>query len=204
MTRRLALAALAALLAVAVAPTALAQSAGKPFGVKSGIVETTTDFMGTQKSTLYFDDFGVRQATVMVTEMAMMGQVHRSTTVTVTAGGYRIEYEVEKKKGKRFKAGVPASTVVDAAGLSAKMKEQYKFKELEAKEFLGKRCVGYFMEPMKGMPVTMYAWNGIPLYSETSMGGPKPIVMKAVSLKVDVPVPADRFVVPADVQLEDY
>ena len=38
------------------------------------------------------------------------------------------------------------------------MNEQYKFKELEAKEFLGKRCVGYFMEPMKGMPVTMYAF----------------------------------------------
>jgi len=73
--------------------------------------------------------------------------------------------------------------------------------DLPPKTIDGKVAKGYEMDAM-GMKVQAWTWKGLMLYSETGLGA-KPIIIAAKSVQADVAVPADRFVVPADVKVTD-
>lgn len=186
--------------AVATTSESSTASAARPFKVKSGIVESTIDLMGEQKQTIYFDDYGTKQA--IVTSMEMMGQ--KSESITINADGWTITYDPAKKEGTKRKAAIGATTsaVPDLSTLSDATKERYKLKEIENREIVGKDAEGYSMEAM-GMPMKVWIWEGIPMRTEVTMSGDKAMVTEVKNLQVDVAVPADRFVVPADVKLTE-
>jgi hypothetical protein len=174
----------------------------KQFEVKSGIIEMKNSMMDGMKQTLYFDEYGAKQATY--TSVEMMGQ--KSENVQVMSGGWNLSYDMKTKKGTKMK--IPANTfsgnspVPSPADLTDEMKKKYNYKELEDREFLGKSAKGYSMSAM-GMDVKVWTWNNVPLYLEMGTGQGKPIVMEATSIKTDVDVPADKFEVPEDVTLEE-
>lgn len=177
-----------------------AATAARPYKVKSGIVETTIDMMGEQKQTMYFDDYGTKQATVTAVEI--MGQ--KSETISITADGWMITYDPAKKEGTKMKAGLAAgsSAVPNIESLTADVKERYKLKETDARSIAGKDAKGFEMEAM-GMPMKVWLWEGIPMRTEVSMGGKQPMVSEVKSIQTDVEIPADRFTVPADVKLKE-
>ena len=173
----------------------------RPFKVKSGIIESTLDLMGEQKQMTYFDDYGAKQSVVLT--MDIMGT--KSEKVTINADGWAIEYDPATKTGTKMRMMTPAGGIagvpsIDA--LSESMKERYKFKEIESRTIAGKEAKGFQMEAM-GMPVKAWTWEGIPLRAEVEMGKGKPMVTEVKKLEVDVPVPAERFAVPADVKLTE-
>lgn len=182
-----------------------ATAAPKKYTVKSGIIEMTTDMMGEQKQTIYFDDYGAREATYTTISMEMMGQKINSSSVKIDADGWTSEFDPDAKTGKKYRSiGMPAggAPTMNFSELTDKMKEDYKYKELETKQIAGKEAKGMSME-MSGMKMKTWVWEGIPLYSEVDMGMKKPMILKVTSLQTDVPVPADKFTVPADIQLQD-
>lgn len=192
----------------AAAPDAAPAAAGSKKGmyeVKSGVLELTNSMSSDMKQTLYFDDYGAKQATYTLLEMKMMGQVIKSETITIEADGWQIEYDAEKKTGtKRKMLGPKAGPMPDIKTLSAKDRAEYKMVELPAKTIAGKECKGYGMD-MMGMKMKAWTWSNLPMYSETQMGSAsdKPMVVEVKSLQVDVPVPADKFKVPEGIALTE-
>jgi hypothetical protein len=175
---------------------------GRRYGVKSGIIEATIDFMGQQKLTTYFDDYGAKEATyaTSTTESGV------SNSISVTANGYRVDYNAEKREGTKMKAtGMLPGVALDATpeSLTEAQKAKYNVKELPARDVLGKKTKGYEMS-ITGVQMKMWLWNGIPIYTENYIGGRStPIIMKATSIKTDVPVPSEKFVVPSDITVKE-
>jgi hypothetical protein len=173
------------------------------FEVKSGIIEMKNSMMTGMEMTMYFDDYGEKQA--MVTKMEMMGT--KREQVQITADGFIISYDATEKTGTKMKApkgsgaGSMGSTP-NFSGLSDEEKKQYKYAEIEGKTVAGKEGKGVSMEIM-GMKVKAWTWKGLPLFVEMSGSEGKGLTMEATKIDTDVAIPADRFVVPADVKISD-
>jgi hypothetical protein len=182
--------------------TSTTTSDRKHYEVKSGIIEMKNSMMDGMKQTLYFDDYGAKQATY--TSMEMMRQ--KSENVQIMNDGWSFSYDAKTKKGTKMKipdnAFSGGSAVPSPADLTDEMKQKYNYKELEDREILGKSAKGYSMSAM-GMDVKVWTWNNVPLYLEMSTGQGKPIIMEATSIQTDVTIPADKFKVPKGVVLED-
>jgi hypothetical protein len=73
------------------------------YEVKSGIVEMSNSMMENMLETLYFDDYGGKQATVTSMDMKVLGQTIHSEHVNIDAGGYHVTYDPRKKTGTRHK-----------------------------------------------------------------------------------------------------
>ncbi len=173
------------------------------FPVKSGIIEWKSDMMGDITITLYFDDHGAKRATYTTTKVEIMRTTHTSREVEIEADGWRINYDLDEKTGTRQKlssldaltgfgsmAGMPdiPKNVTDIPGVE----------ELESRTYFGKEARGYAME-MMGMKVRAWTWEGIAFRTEMDMGGEEPVVVEVTRLELGVDVPADKFVVPADI-----
>jgi hypothetical protein len=190
--------------AVPATAAATAADAAKVFKVKSGIIESTIEMMGNQKQTLYFDDYGAKQA--IVTDVDVMGM--KSQQVVITADGWKYEYDAGKKEGTKTKQMTPPSLpggVPDLDDITDAMKAQFKMKDIEGRTIAGKDAKGYQIELMADMPMKVWVWEGIPLRTEMKLGkdAPKPMVTEVANLQLDIDVPADRFTVPADVKLTE-
>ena len=184
-----------AVLMASCAGAALADPPKGPFGIKSGIVEMTTDFMGDQKQTLYFDDYGRKQALHTTTTVTMFGMTSTSTSIRIDADGKSTEIDVEKKTATRRSAAAPVSSLPDAAQLTEKMKKDYKFEALPDREILGRKCQGFGVV-MMGMPIKGWTWKGLPMLTMTRVGNGM-VTVKVVSLQEDVPVPAEKLILEA-------
>lgn len=60
---------------------------------------------------------------------------------------------------------------------------------------------GKLCEVWEGMGTKSLVWNGIAMKTESKMLGIK-IIQKAVSVKIDVDIPNNRFDIPSDVKFE--
>lgn len=194
-------AALAAVLG-AVLPAA-AQQKG-PFEVKSGILETESDMFGKQTQVLYFDDFGNKQATwsTSAVEMGGIKSVTHKLEIRLPDGtSYNVD--LDAKTGSKMKIDPEVAKAL-AAGMAGQMQKELEVttKDLPAKEFLGKKCKGLEVTAM-GIPTRTWTWKGLPLYTEAALGQGKPVITRATKLQVDVPVPAEKFKVPAGVQIQE-
>jgi outer membrane lipoprotein-sorting protein len=175
-------------------------SAGKMYEVKSGMYEMKNSMMEGMVQTIYFDDYGAKQATFSTAEM--MGV--KTENVQITKDGWNVSYDVKSKKGSKMKvpAAAGSSLVPKLSDLTDELKAKYEYKELESKTILGKETMGYSMNAM-GMKVKAWTWNNIPLYMEMDMGQGAPVIMEVTKLETDIDVPADKFEVPADVTVEE-
>jgi hypothetical protein len=177
----------------------------KRYEIKNGSVEMTNSMMRGAITTLYFDDFGDKSASVTRTSTTMMGQTVDAETWTVHAGGYTIRYDARKKMGTRTKqighAAAAASAGMDAEKLAANA--QATKKELPARTVAGKSCRGVQVSAL-AMTIRTWTWKGLPLYSETFMGAldKPPIVVQATKVDESAPPPS-VFTVPADVKLTE-
>ena len=119
-----------AVLLVAVA--AMAQNGTKYYGIKSGTIKIEMDMMGqTIPSTIYFDDYGAKQATsisMMGMEMTQInkdGKMYKETVAGKECTTYTVEVS---QMGQTVKTtvsvwnGIAMKTVADAGGFSMSQK----------------------------------------------------------------------------------
>jgi hypothetical protein len=169
--------------------------AGAKYAMKSGIIDLKSTMMGMeQKITMYFDEFGKKEASVLT--MEMMGM--KTETRTIKKDGYSYDIDMTKKECKKKKlpgAGDPND--LNFKDMSADMMKKMSIKKEANETFLGKDCEKYVMDykemKMKG---TYLVWNAIPLKTDVDMGGIK-MVMEATKIQENASVPADKFEVPA-------
>ena len=136
-----------------VAVTAMAQN-GR-YGIKSGSYKTSMDMMGNAiEQTVYFDDFGAKEATTM----NMMGM--EMTQITKDGTMYLVN------KGEKSVQEMPGRESVNFLNLTDEVIAKNKIKEAGKETVAGKECTIYNLEGSQmgqTVKMTVSVWNGFPM-----------------------------------------
>lgn len=192
----------------------LFNSTPKRYDLQSGIVTyEPMVIMGiTSLSTLYFDDYGRREARETVTDSNIMGMKSHEKKVDITDGNYVISYEVEKiVNGKDETSKVATKTDMRQAQEMAmqmaktfdveQMKRDFDYREEGTEVVAGVTGTKYsvsFNKERKDQRVYGVLYKKISL--STQMGG---ISVKAQKIEENVAVPASKFEVPSGYTIQE-
>jgi hypothetical protein len=181
----------ATLLALVALPTLAAADAHR-YGIKSGVITFETPIkMGTmtstQKTIVYFDDYGAKEA-----RDDFDGDAVRETTLCDGKTSYRLKH---KAKTARV-----ALKHCDGTEITVAKGHLPKAKALPAVTIAGKPCDAFEQAVGKTGHVTYAGWKGILLQTVTTTGSTT-LTTTATKLE-EVDVPASKFTLPADYQLE--
>ena len=168
-----------------VAATTFAQA--PRYGIKSGSYKTEMDMMGqTITNTVYFDDFGAKEAT----SMSMMGM--EMTQINKDGKMYLVN------KGEKSVQELPQQQqTINYLNLTDEVIAKNKIKETGKETVAGKECTVYSLE-MNQMgqtaKATVCVWKGFTMKTTIDMGG-MTISTKVAEIK-EGPVDAAVFEVP--------
>ena len=169
------------------AVTAMAQDGVKYYGIKSGTIKMEMDMMGQAiTNTIYFDDYGAKQAT-SINMMGMdMTQINKDGKMYLVNKGERSVQEMPVQQQQ-----------INYLALTDEVIAKYKIKEIGKETIAGKECTIYTAEMSQmGQTVktTVSIWNGIAMKTVADMGG-FGISQKVSEIK-EGPVDAAVFEVP--------
>ena len=176
---------LCAVLLVAVA--AMAQNGTKYYGIKSGTIKIEMDMMGqTIPSTIYFDDYGAKQATSISMMGMEMTQINKDGKMYLVNKGEKSVQEMPQQQEQ-----------INYLNLTDEIKAKYKIKEVGKETVAGKECTTYTVEVSQmGQTVktTVSVWNGIAMKTVADAGGFS-MSQKVTEVK-EAPVDAAIFEIP--------
>ena len=176
---------LCAVLLVAVA--AMAQDGTKYYGIKSGSYKTEMDMMGQViTNTVYFDDYGAKQATSMNMMGMEMTQINKDGKMYLVNKGEKSVQEMPQQQEQ-----------INYLNLTDEVKAKYKIKEVGKETVAGKECTTYTVEVSQmGQTVktTVSVWNGIAMKTVADAGGFS-MSQKVTEVK-EAPVDAAIFEIP--------
>ena len=176
---------LCAVLLVAVA--AMAQNGTKYYGIKSGTIKIEMDMMGqTIPSTIYFDDYGAKQATSINMMGMEMTQINKDGKMYLVNKGEKSVQEMPQQQEQ-----------INYLNLTDEVKAKYKIKEVGKETVAGKECTTYTVEVSQmGQTVktTVSVWNGIAMKTVADAGGFS-MSQKVTEVK-EAPVDAAIFEIP--------
>ncbi len=189
-------------------------STPKRYDLQSGIVTyEPMVIMGIKSvSTLYFDDYGRREARETVTDSNIMGMKSHEKKVDITDGNYMISYEVEKMvNGKDETSKVATKTDMRKVKQMAmkmvkgfdpeQMKRDFDYREEGSEVVAGVTGTKYSVSMNKERrDERVYGVLYKKISLSTQMGG---ISIKAQKIEENVPVPASKFEVPAGYTIKD-
>ena len=174
----------AALLA---AVAAMAQDGTKYYGIKSGTIKTEMDMMGqTITNTVYFDDYGAKQATSISMMGMEMTQINKDGKMYLVNKGEKSVQEMPQQQEQ-----------INYLNLTDEIKAKYKIKEVGKETVAGKECTTYTVEVSQmGQTVktTVSVWNGIAMKTVADAGGFS-MSQKVTEVK-EAPVDAAIFEIP--------
>ena len=162
-------------------------------------------------TTLYFDDYGRREARESVTDSNIMGMKSHEKKVDITDGDYMISYEAEKiVNGKDETSKVATKTDLRkfkemamkmGAEIGEQMKKDLDYREEGTEVIAGVTGTKYSIslnKEKKEQRVYGVLYKKISLKSQ--MGG---IIIKAAKIEENASVPAAKFEVPAGYTIKE-
>lgn len=167
---------------------------------KSGVVEYTTKGFSTGKQTLYFDDWGFKNAVIQTMKV---GETTVQNHIIITEGW---TYQINKTEKRYFKVKNDDSEKYRV------LYEKFKNNEDATNELLkqaGGKMIGKekFMEKdcdiweMTTQNSKNWLWKGVILKSVMSMPFGK-LTFEAISIKLDVAIPDSVFAIPQNVEFK--
>jgi outer membrane lipoprotein-sorting protein len=182
-----------------------AKPADAAYDVKSGIVTFENVIRQGMTQIFYFDDYGRKEARYSIMDMEIMGQKISTGNVEIRVDSFLLQYDLQSKEGTKtishISIGGSKDIPKDFSNLTPEFIEDFQLKELETKNILGKECKGYGTTAI-GIRTEVWVWNGIALYSRVFMSkDAKPMEIKASKLEINVPIPADKFQVPPEINI---
>lgn len=178
------------------------------YNIKSGIITYDTEAMGMKMpTTLYFDDYGNIECQEVKMEMEMMGTKVTTHNLTITKDGYIYTIDLTNKTGSKMKMMPNAATAnmsgMDFTNLSEEFLKSMKMKKEGSESVCGKSCDVYSIDnESMGMKGTFAIYNSIPMKTNIEAMG-MPMTMNATKFEENVEIPADKFEVPADIQVTE-
>jgi outer membrane lipoprotein-sorting protein len=175
------------------------------YEVKSGIVTFENVITQGMNQTFYFDDYGNKEARYSIMDVELTEQKVSTGNVEIHIDSFLIRYDLQSREGTKIISHISIGGVKDIpkdfSKLTPEFIEDFNLKELGKKDILGKECKGYEVTVMR-IKTEVWVWNGILLYSKVFMSEDgKAIEIKASNIEVNVPIPADKFKVPSDVNI---
>jgi hypothetical protein len=173
-----------------------------PFGVKSGIVESTLTGLnqGQQTMVLYFDNFGSTQATYTTNTIDLGTEKMVLHTIEIRlADGTVYAVNLDSMTGTSMKNS-PLVTNLLNSPMPTDLQSQMNTTPLADRAFLGKTCSGV-QANVSGVVTKAWTWKGLTLYSEAAVPGGTTIVLQATKLTVNVQISGDKFTVPPGVTM---
>lgn len=167
-------------------------SAGKKYDVKSGIVtlETTMDLGGmniVEKKIVYFDDYGIKEAAETFNDDGTLKETTFSDGKDII-----LLIHANKEAWNRGKAYQGTEMRYDREGVEA----VGKAKKVANINVAGKDCDAYeFKDENTKTTNTFAGYKHILVYMKQD--GAMNSITKATKIEEDVPVPAEKFTVPA-------
>ena len=172
----------------------------KRYQLESGIVEYEVTGMQNGLIILYFDDYGMREASYENTILEMFGVQQETNTVNYLDGYWQYNVNVTTKTGTKTKNTMLESIVengnnTDLEEVGMEMFVSMGGKQTGEESFMGKTCEVWTLE---SMGTTMWIWKGVPLKTETNMMG---ILMnrRATMFEENVSIPPEKLNIPDDI-----
>ena len=167
------------------------------YEVKSGIVTMEMDMMGRKVvQEIYFDDYGAKQATIM----EFQGKKMRAIDVK----GENVMIDDENKTATKMPAMGMTNEKINFLDKSEKNIKKNKIKEIGTEVVAGKECTKYSVAVfMMGQVLkqTVWVYKGITLKSSISTDFGE-MVQVATNLVEDVEIPAETFVLPEGIKVQ--
>ncbi len=188
-------------------------STPRRYELQSGIVTYEPMVLMGIKSvtTLYFDDYGRREARESVTDSNIMGMKSHEKKVDITDGDFMISYEAEKiVNGKDETSKVATKTDLRkfkemamkmGAEIGEQMKKDFDYREEGSEVIAGVTGTKYSVSlnrEQKDQRVYGVLYKKIAL--KTQMGA---ITVKAATIEENVAVPATKFEVPTGYTIKE-
>lgn len=176
----------------------------KRYGIKSAIIEYELSGLQQGSKTLYFDDWGMRQAEYTRMILSVGGYTKAMNIVDIIDGEY--EYKINLDQNSGTKVRNPIIKEMEALKYEKgfnEFGEQMILKmgaEKTGKEtLLGKDCDVYEIAKSH---TKLWVWEWIILKSETQTKTLN-IVTEAKKIDVNVPIPSEKFKVPEKAVLNE-
>lgn len=196
------------------AAPAASSSMPKPYEIKSGIVRyKPLNIMGVMTTeTLYFDDYGRREARETITETDIMGIKNYEHKMEIKDGKYAISYEIKKtENGRDITSREAARTDMSQMQEMAmamgkmidvkKMKEEMDYREEGTETVAGVTGTKYSVSMNKENPeARVYGVMYKNIAMKSQMMG---MTIEAESIEQNAAFPASKFEVPSGYTIKD-
>lgn len=176
----------------------------KRYGVKSAVVEYAITGSQSGTKTLYFDDWGMKQAEYTNSVLQIAGFSKNLNLINIIKDDSNYIIDLERKTGTKTKNPIKK--------LIAELKDQKSFGEfgeqillksgamkIGREDFLDKECDIY---EIAGSGTRIWIWKWIPLKTITKTGG---IEINTVAKKIEVNtnIPVEKFELPKDIIINE-
>jgi len=172
--------------------------------VKSGIIQYQYSGMQTGTETLYFDDYGMKEAKFTDATMKMMGVEQKRQELSILDGDNQYTIDLTKKTGIKMKNPFLSQALTDSDDeaiikLGEKMMAEEGGKKIGTETVAGKECDVW---EIKKMNAKTWVWKALPLKFEMNGMGMK-LGMVATSIQENVDIPAEKLAVPEGIKITE-
>jgi len=175
----------------------------KVFGIKSGVIEYVISGSQEGTKTLYFDNWGMKQAEYMRSILTVKGFTKPINKLSVIDGEYQYSINMDQNSGTRTRNQI-LRTMERLSGQKSfnefgeQMLLNMGANKIGSEEFLGKNCDVY---EMRSTGTKLWVWEWITLKSETNSRGLE-INITATRIS-EGSVPKGKFEIPEKVVLNE-
>ena len=173
------------------------------YAIKSGVIEYKVSGIQTGTETIYFDDWGMKEAKYSKTELKMAGISQKVDQITYIDGEWNYTYDVAQNTGTKLKN--PLFDMLaknmdekDMKALGEKMMKGMGGEKIGQEEVLGKTCDVWEIKQFKSKT---WVWKNIPLKTESKMM--QILTIEATNFEENASVAADKLSPPKDVEFKD-
>lgn len=176
----------------------------KRYGIKSGVIEYLITGSQEGTKTLYFNNWGMRQAEYTRSVLSFGGFTKSLNLVSIIDGEYQYMINIDQNSGTKTRNPILKSIeqLKDQKGFNEfgeQMLLSMGANKIGSDNFLGKDCDVY---EMKNTGTKLWVWEWLTLKSETKSGGLN-INVTATRINEGGSVPAEKFKVPEKVVLNE-
>lgn len=175
----------------------------KPAGIKryqvaSAIVEYTLSGTQTGTETLYFVDYGMREAKYTSTEIKVGTFSQKTKRVTLMEGATTYTIDLDQRTGTKIENPLYKKFEgQDATEVGERMLRDMGGQKIGAESFLGKMCEVW---EIRKLGSKVWVWSGIPLKTEITFGGMQSSIV-ATKIEPNVQIPPEKLTLPADIKI---
>ncbi|MDO8648182.1 MAG: hypothetical protein Q7R81_00175 [Candidatus Peregrinibacteria bacterium] len=182
----------------------MTQEGYKRYGVESGIIVYEKTGYQTGTETVYFDQWGMREARYDDSEITAEGETVKTNQLILLDGEWTYNIDLNTKEGTKLKNSSYAeiaeqSGSKDMATLGESMLQSLGGKKTGTEVIAGKECDVWLLESLGSVNCI---WNSIPLKTEVTLGDIQ-VSGIATSVQEGGPISEDKFKVPAGITLSE-